>query len=200
MGQRVTLDGTVVPLFSLWSCRECPDDDRMAPLYAAFPERSPILGGDPGGSTSRPWWVEGEFLNPWSCTNDADCARGVRQNAADFLVVETDQPAEEAPDPKVSAWLLVDNRHGIWVNNLGKVHHRLADTAIEWAAAAIRGDEGTPRPSRAGPGAWRAPTPGGKPRSALEECWRVGVRRRSYLRLSRPARPPSSMPTGGSWG
>ena len=123
----------------LWSCRECPDDDRMAPLYAAFPERSPILGGDPGGSTNRPWWVEGEFLNPWSCTNDADCARGVRQNAADFLVVETDQPAEEAPDPKVSAWLLVDNRHGIWVNNLGRVHHRLADTAIEWAAAAIRG-------------------------------------------------------------
>ena len=96
------------------------------------------MGGDPGGSTNRPWWVEGEFLNPWSCTNDADCARGVRQNAADFLVVETDQPAEEAPDPKVSAWLLVDNRHGIWVNDLGRVHHRLADTAIEWAAAAIR--------------------------------------------------------------
>ena len=134
----------------LWFCRECPEDDRMAPLYAAFPERSPILGGDLGGSTNRPWWVEGEFLNPWSCTNDADCARGVRQNAADcargvrqnaadFLVVETDQPAEEAPDPKVSAWLLVDNQHGIWVNNLGRVHHRLADTAIEWATTAIGG-------------------------------------------------------------
>ena len=107
-------------------------------MYAAFPERSPILGGDPGGSTNRPWWVEGEFLNPWSCTNDAGCARGVRQHDADFLVVETNQPAEESLAPKLSAWLLVDNGHGIWVNNLGMVHHRLADTAIEWAAAAIR--------------------------------------------------------------
>ena len=122
-----------------WLCRDCQEGDHMAPLYAAFPERSPDLGGDPEARGDRwSWWVKGEFLTPWSRTHDADCARGVRQHAHQFLVVETDLPASEVPRPRDSAWLLVDNGYGIWRNRPPLIHQLLGDTAIEWALAARR--------------------------------------------------------------
>ena len=86
----------------------------------------------PSPEAVYPWYADGDFLEPFDTSPDADCMRTLRLHGGNLLAVKHHDGADMT--------LRVVTRGGRWDNDPDAIAKLVSDTSLEWAVTALQED------------------------------------------------------------